>query len=239
MEILRDLSTNDSIRNIASRSFGTYEEFERTNQIIDLPAVLKASSGARSLNVSVHDNYISLQQAIWTVSLSASWYHGLKRRMANKVGKILGINRSLKMSRNRKKFILQQLVPNLSHDFKILIYGTKYYVMQRRVRPNDFRASGSGLWAWPRDIPPEMLNYAESVIAGFDVPFISLDVAFDDKQFYLFEFQFLTFGNIAMEKSSHYFVKRENQWTLVEEKSSLEQEFVTSIVEYIDSHYPE
>jgi len=49
---------------------------------------------------------------------------------------------------HRSKFIVQEFIPDLSNDWKVLVFWDKYYVLRRKNRPNDFRASGSGLFSF-------------------------------------------------------------------------------------------
>ena len=80
-------------------------------------------------------------------------------------------------SMHRQKFLVQEFIPGLQGDFKVLVYWDRYYVVSRNNRPGDFRASGSGLLTWPEDPPGGLLEYAQRVFNHFRVPMISLDIA--------------------------------------------------------------
>ena len=54
---------------------------------------------------------------------------------------------------NRGKIVVQEFIPGLKNDYKVLIFGSKYYVLYRRVREGDFRASGQGLLEYRRELP--------------------------------------------------------------------------------------
>jgi hypothetical protein len=137
-------------------------------------------------------------------------------------------------SLHRQKFITQNLVPRLSEDFKVLVYGPKYYVVKRRNRKNDFRASGSGLISWPEDAPCHILNAARKMYQAFNVPCASLDIAFDGNKSYLLEMQFLMFGPMAMEHSQWHFTFSQGQWQRVDGPSVPEVEFATCVVDYLE-----
>jgi hypothetical protein len=132
--------------------------------------------------------------------------------------------------------VSQTFIPELSGDFKVLVYWDKYYVLGRRNRPADFRASGSGLFSWPEEPPLDLLDYAKRVFDYFKVPVISLDIALSGDTPVLIEFQFVNFGPLTMEHSHWYFVQSEqNSWKKVEGKSMPEVEFARSVVRYFEA----
>lgn len=46
--------------------------------------------------------------------------------------------------RERGYVYFQQYIPNCTFDVRVQLIGNKCYAMTRKVRPNDFRASGGG-----------------------------------------------------------------------------------------------
>jgi hypothetical protein len=50
----------------------------------------------------------------------------------------------------------------------------------------------------------------------------------------MLEFQFLTFGQYALEKSTFFFKRDGLCWSIVQEVSDLEENFVRSVCSYID-----
>lgn len=137
-------------------------------------------------------------------------------------------------SDHRRKFIIQNFVPGLEGDYKVLVFGEKYYVLHRKNRENDFRASGSGRFSFERELPPGLLDYAAKAFECFDVPFISLDIARGSEEFFLMEFQFVHFGAYTLEKSPFHFVERDGHWQLMEGPSTLEEEFARAVCTYIN-----
>lgn len=232
MEILRDLSKDPLLYSVQSRYYGTYEDF------INLfpfdsghPVVLKPAAGAMSQGVRLLFTASELQKHARKISrslhlmdalknlLKPYWFQGYKRK-----------------SNHRHKFVVQNYIPGLDHDFKVLIYGDKYYVLCRHNRKNDFRASGSGMFEWVTQVTEELkivLDFALHVFSCFNVPYISLDIGCDRQQAYLFEMQFLSFGTTAIVNSTGYFCKNSDGWIRVTEDPILEREFVRSIIQYI------
>lgn len=228
MEILRDISGFSPIQNIASEKYGVLSEFEGSLKKHAFPFVIKSGFGSKSSGVCLAR---SKKEALWLACKITKSYSliNLKRLVSG----ILNRKGYKPISNYRKKFIVQDFVPGLSHDYKILIYDNRFYVLRRENRPGDFRASGSGLLSSPKNVPSDLLDYAEKVFTFFNVPFISLDIAVQDKNFFLLEFQFLSFGQYALEHSSFFFRRESTQWAKVEEVPDLERVFVDAIGAYV------
>lgn len=232
MEIQRDLLHEESIKKIYSLHFGTIEELVSYKGNISWPVVFKPASGSMSKGVSLAHNMKELKKAVIKVSRSPNIMNELKDKI-----RLLKYKGYIPESKYRKKYIIQTYIPNLTGDWKILVYGRKYYVLKRKNRENDFRASGGGRLSYERNLPEKMLDFAEKIINAFHVPNISLDIAYDGCEFYLLEFQFLYFGTYTIENSEFYFMKREQGWFQVEEKSILEEVYAESITNFIWDNY--
>jgi hypothetical protein len=232
MEILRCTSSLDQIKNIRSRWFGTYEEYlANLNEFQEMPVVFKLADGDQSKHVRLLKNPRDKLLIPRRLSATFSPYGWA----VNKIKPLLrttypGYHRR---SDHRRKFIVQDFVPDLDGDFKVLVFYGKYYVLHRRTRKNDFRASGSGLFSFRRQLPAGLLDFAARVFDWFQVPFISLDVASKDSHFFLMEFQFVHFGCYTLEKSDFYFVRGDGGWRVVDQRSVLEKEFARSVVSHI------
>ncbi len=129
--------------------------------------------------------------------------------------------------------MLQEFVEGLSCDYKVVVYKDKFYFFQRQIKPGDFRASGTPDFKFPSEAPKGLLDYAEKVFELFDVPFASFDIAIKNEVFYLLEFQFVSFGQRAIERSEMYFTRQGGSWRSVKCSSDLEENFAESIVWYI------
>ncbi|MBU4493285.1 MAG: hypothetical protein KKA61_02850 [Nanoarchaeota archaeon] len=229
MEMYRDLGNFSEIKKIKSKSFGTLESCLNYSNKISFPAILKPAGGSRSRGVKLVKNKKQLEVKAKSISSSPT-VSNIRRYLENLIYK----NGYKKTSHNRKKFISQNFIPNLKGDYKILVYSDKYYVLHRKNRNNDFRASGSGKLSFPESPPKELLDYAEKVFKYFNVPFISIDIAEAEGVYYLLEFQFLSFGQYALEKSKFYWNKKNGKWNKIEEMTVLEEQFAKSISKYIN-----
>lgn len=229
MEVLRSQSKLGSIKNIKSKIYGTYEDFKMDNIKLEKPIVVKPAEGSMSVGVSLNSTLKSAKKTIKNISKSKSFFEDLKdflRRFKHQ-GYITN-------SKNRKKFITQNYVENLKGDWKILIFGDRYYVLSRENRKNDFRASGGGNLSYNKKVSEGLLDFAKNIFEELDVPNLSIDIGLSNNEFYLIEFQALFFGTYTLEYSDFYFKKRTGTWEIIEEKSILEKVYAESIVSYIN-----
>lgn len=233
-EIMRDLSALESIKNIKSRYFGTLEDFEKNKDSISYNIVVKPSEGAGSYGVASFVDSAEARSHIRKISMSSGRIGYVKYLIKKYL-----LKNTNKESFYRKKFIIQNLVPKLENDYKVLIYGQKYYVLFRKNRENDFRASGSGNFLYRKDLPDGLLDYSREIFNFFDCPYISLDIGYNGSEFFLIEFQFISFGNLTLERSNFYFTYKDNKWQIIDSASILEKEVARSVAHFIKlkSHF--
>ena len=232
MELLKKewgIEVGDKLR---SQCFGSYEELIQQEISLNFPVVVKRPEGFKSRGVYLAKNIKELKKIASRLSKTRHFKSELKDFIRTFIHKGFRME-----SHNRRKFIIQEFIPGLENDWKILIYGDKYYPLFRRNRKDDFRASGSGLLSYPKELPDGLLDFAEKAFSYFNVPNISLDIAFDGKDFHIMETQFLYFGTYTIEHSEFYFRKESGEWMIVQEKSVLEKEYVRSIVDYLKKNF--
>lgn len=140
--------------------------------------------------------------------------------------------------KRQKNFILQEFIPDLEHDFRVLVLFDKYYVTMRRNRDDDFRASGAKKFNFNFEVDPRLLDYAKQLYEKFDTPFLSIDLGFYKDNIYLFEFQALHYGVNVLIKSSGYYAHQDNQWKFIQSESQIEKEHAEALVRYIRSRFP-
>jgi glutathione synthase/RimK-type ligase-like ATP-grasp enzyme len=232
MELMRARTTFPELQTIHSRAFGTLEELKRAAGAMEYPLVVKTYAGAMSRGVAKADNKEELIKKAAKFSKSLSFRHDLKEFLR----KVKYRNRYVQESCHRTKFIVQNLIEGLDNDWKVLVYGNRCYALRRDNRENDFRASGSGKFLFSKDLPSGMLDFALKVRKHFNVPQISLDIAFDGIRFHLIEFQFIDFGTTTIEKAPHFFIHSNSAWDVIDSKSDLEFIFAKSIIDFITSN---
>ena len=128
------------------------------------------------------------------------------------------------------------LMPDLKNDWKVLVYGEKYFVLKRNIKENDFRASGSGYnytAGSESGFRVQMLNFLRKFYTAMDVPNLSIDFAWDGQTGYVFEFQGIYFGTSTQYKSKDYYEYSQGKWKLKENDLDQEQVYVHSVVEYL------
>jgi glutathione synthase/RimK-type ligase-like ATP-grasp enzyme len=228
MEILRDQMNFESVKNIKSYHFGTIEEFKNRIDLLDSKMVIKPAAGAMGSGIMLSENKKDLINKCKKISRTKYLYQEMWE-----IGRSFKYRGYLKKSKYRNKFIVQNFIPELNNDWKIVIYDKKYYILYRGIRNNDFRASGSGKLIFKENIPDGILDFAQEIFNYFNVPNLSIDVAFNGNHFYLLEFQAVYFGKKTIEKSSFFFQKNDNKWEIIKENSGLEKEYVGSIMQYI------
>jgi len=232
MELLRDLNDSSKIKSLTSKCYGTCEDLVSDIENIELPFVVKPASGALSAGVHLVNKRSDVKKVVRKVSRS---FHSIDF-LKNRINKLIRKKYAPKSS-HRKKFIVQEYIDNLDGDYKILIYNEKYFVLFRKVRKHDFRASGSGMFSYPETLPDGLLDFAKEVYDAFNVPFISIDVAFNNGIFYLLEFQFVSFGTFTLENAKFYFILENKKWTIRREDSILEKEVAKSISRFIKNNF--
>lgn len=229
MELFRDILPFDEIKNISSKGFGSYEEYAKSSIISSFDTyVLKPGLGTRSSGIKLLVSDNDKRKYPYDISKTFT-FDNLKLFLSKiKTGKPF-----TPMSNNRRKFVVQNFIDGLEGDFRVIVYGEKYYVVFRGNRDNDFRASGSGKLNFEVKLPEGLLNYAKRVYTQFDTPFISLDIGHKNGTFYLFEFQCLCLGQYTFEKSKFYYTQINDEWERVAETSDLEREIATTVLSHI------
>ncbi len=229
MEFMRDMSSLEDIKNIKTRHFGTLEDFHKNKVKIDYPQVFKGASGAISSAVCKAKNHSQVIKSIKNLCRSISLFSELWD-----LGRSIKHPGYIRDSKYRRKFILQTFIPNMDKDWKVIVFGMKYFVLERSVRPGDFRASGSGLIKYNENLPNGLLNYAKMFFDSMNVPFLAMDIGFTGNEFCLIEFQGVNFGTHTVDTAPFYFTKENQNWKVIKNKVVVENEFVESISNYLN-----
>jgi hypothetical protein len=217
------------ITEIPGRYYSSVQSVEGT--WVDWPAVLKWPTGAKSEGVVLvrdRDELSRLVRQRERLSIRQKVHSFYRRFIARKPG----AREWFEYIRPKQRFVLQRLVPALSHDYKVLVFGDNYFVLRRDVRRGDFRASGSGNFSFV-DPPCGLLDYAASVFDRFNEPFLSMDICRTENGFGLIEFQAVHFGPYTLIESPFHFRRskeREAPWRKVVGKVVLEQQVAEALL---------
>ena len=195
-----------SIRSPYGIPVGTYEEGIEILNKISYPKVLKKYTGFRSRNVKLAKNreegkkiLSKMLEKNFQLNIDSLYY--LYRRLKNK-------------KHYPKKFgkvVIQEFIPDLTHDWKILVLGDKCLGGKRYVRKNDFRASGSKLYEMDEDPPENVLSFALKCKEQLNCPNASLDISENKGDLQLLEYQTMHFAILGGDPD-YYFEKQDGIW---------------------------
>lgn len=239
-ELYKDLL---GIEKVAGTYYGDIDELCYKDNIF--PFVLKKLKGALSSGVQLIQNKKELDQfrdlsKKKTIKQKVA-FHLNKRNSFKKDSNLSPVNHLLDQNFNdvfdkRIPVVVQEFVPGLEFDYKVLIFGDKYFAVRRGIRDNDFRASGSGKLKWT--VPPtEVLNFARNLKITFNVPFISLDIGIDKTDTcFLFEYQGTAFGPATLTNGDKYFFEENGVWLQKEGDFILEEEYAYAINHFVNEN---
>lgn len=236
MEFLRDELLGKELTGIKSYCFGTLEELLSAIPCIDMPypCIVKKASGAMSSGVEMARSQAELIAKVKRLSRTRHIKYEIRDYIRSKRPSLKGYDRE---SLHQGKFVVQNMVTGLDGDWKILVYNDQLYVLNRHIRPGDFRASGSHFnykAGRDSDIPDKVLDVAQEIYRRLDVPYVSLDMAFNGARACLIEFQCLYFGTSTQEVFSHeYFIKENGKWTTAPKTQTIEELNAASVAAYL------
>lgn len=231
------------LNGLTAKYFTSMEEVKKSH--IKLPAVLKKVKGSNGKGVYLIKNWEELQTVVSKFKdpfniftridlLRRKYLRKKKFKEYPKHSDIEDFKGYRKYITREDNFIIQELVPGLDYDYRVLIAGSRYYVVKRLVKERDFRASGSKKFVSEKKPHPQLLNYAKQVYEKFNTPFLSIDLLFDGKQFYMIEFQSLHFGvNVVVKTNGYFSLNPNGEWSLNMEKPNLERLFAKTLAEYV------
>jgi glutathione synthase/RimK-type ligase-like ATP-grasp enzyme len=233
MEILREDVFPADVRNIKSNHFGTLEELVNSKEIFNFPVVLKKSEGAGGKGVYLAHSFRELLKIVNKISRTR--YCKYEMWDWGRTFKYEGYQPE---SRHRSKFIVQQFIADQKNDWKIYIFGARFYIFYRPIlKHREFRASGGGYqnYFYGKDahIPDGLFDFAKKIFDCLHVPHASLDIAYDGSQFVLLEYQCLYFGTAGIVKSNEYYVNVDGHWEAIPEKIEQEKVFADAIINYL------
>jgi glutathione synthase/RimK-type ligase-like ATP-grasp enzyme len=212
---------------------------------IPYPVVLKTLDGSNGRGVFLVDDEKSLRQKLKEITPAYSFTEKLdllRRKHFRFKKEAKGwpeyeprddYYRYAEYIRQTRSFILQEYIPDLEHDFRVLAVHDHFYVTKRHVRKDDFRASGSKLFDFETGDVQEMLDYAAGIAKVFGMPYISLDIVKKAGKFYLLEYQASHFGMNVIKLSGGYYQREEDKWEYVGDKPDASAVLAEGLVRYV------
>jgi hypothetical protein len=113
-------------------------------------------------------------------------------------------------------------------------------LLRRKVRDNDFRASGSGKLSFITNIgdtEKQILDYARHAYIQLNTPLLSIDIAYDGKSCHMVEFQCIMFGPYTLQFSKWYYEYNNCTWEQKSKESILENEMANAYVGFINVNF--
>jgi glutathione synthase/RimK-type ligase-like ATP-grasp enzyme len=246
MEMMKSTFKDESLISIKSWCYGSWVDAINYNS--SFPVVIKRSSSSGSAGVFLAMNrkeYLILIKKAGKVVVAQSIPGVLIYKLKISIKKLIKL-----LSPAKRKYlefqtapvstaiIVQSFIKGLHGDYKVLIFGCRYFTLYRKNRKNDFRASGSGMFY---DVPHEenegLLNFARKLTNEIDFPLFGMDIAFDGKDYHLLEFQVIHMGTPPLQRSKYWHEFHDGKWIKYDGISDLEEEFSRSIHEFIKSKY--
>ena len=226
MELIKKSFKDERLKKIHTRTYASFDMLGDKEK--EFPVVIKTPYGSSSIGVKLANNQSELNKIAKKFSETRDNISYIKRTFT----KIRKINL------NNSKFIVQTFIPNLSGDHKVLIFGDHYFVLSRLNRESDFRASGSGRFNNNINLNEELrglLDFAKLCKKEIFAPHLSLDIAFDGKDYHLIEFQCVSFGFKTMSLATRYFVQCNNEWKQINEGVIPEYEFCYAVKHFLEN----
>ena len=132
-----------------------------------------------------------------------------------------------------RPFVIQEYVPGLEHDYRVLVLHDRLYVTKRHVRDNDFRASGAKKFDFDFEPDAALLDFADEIFRKISQPVISLDICEKNGSYYLLEFQALHFGINVFVKSKGCYSRSGGEWRFSERMESFERELAGAFIRHL------
>lgn len=131
------------------------------------------------------------------------------------------------------KVIFQEMIDGLDHDWKVLIFYNKCFVLKRFTKDNDFRASGSGKFDYEAMPTDKILSFSLDTIQKLDVPFASLDIVVKDNTPMLIEYQTVHFGLLTALYGKVYYEFDGSKWNKKKKEKEVDHFFAEALVSFI------
>jgi len=244
MELLRLGFADESLKTLDSLCYGSWVDARNYNR--NFPVVIKQASGSAGSGVFLarnkkeYDRYVKRAGRLIVAHDIAAYFIGYFKKCVKKLLKRVDPSKSkyywrYNTSPLSSSIVIQKFIEGLKGDYKVLVFGAKYYFMYRKNRENDFRASGSGMFF---NVPDEehmgLLDFARKLTVEIDFPIIGMDIGFNGREYHLIEFQMIDMGPSALQRSDYWYEFHNGRWIKYDGKSNLEEEFSRAVENYLN-----
>lgn len=187
---------------VSPKTTVTFDYFDANEclRAAKMPLVFKKSHGASSSNVQLVSDRKKAKQLIDKIFCQQLWDEAKKRHASTFVRIIANFFKPWFWSKvNQKKLgnerlgviYWQEFIPGNNADLRLTVIGDKYAIgFWRNNRPNDFRASGSGLIDYQREIPHEVIHYCLKINRELGFDSMAYDLLFTNDRFVIVEMSY-------------------------------------------------
>lgn len=204
-----------------------YHDAHRLINQSAFPVVIKKPHGAGSSNVYLETNKGRAEKTLKMIFRLQLWDEA--RRKASSRLQVFFENifskwmwatlfeRIFRISEDYNVAYWQEYIPGNQADLRITVIGDCYaYGFWRNNRPNDFRASGSGLIDYERDIPEEQLRYCLDLNRKLGFDSMCYDILFKENDFVITEISFGYKASAIYNTKGHYVLSKDGSISYVE-----------------------
>jgi len=191
-----------------------------------LPIVFKESHGAGGQNVYLVKEKLEAKRSLLKIFCHQLWREETRKRNSKirlylsaldkrwfwfkLIGKILG-------DEFFKASYWQEFVSQNDKDLRITVIGDRYaFGFWRKNRPNDFRASGSGLIDYQLAIPEGPLRYCLKINKELNFDSMAYDILFNDEGFVITEMSYSYSDSAIQNSGGHYELQEDDKLVYVE-----------------------
>lgn len=215
---------------------------------IEYPVVLKAVGGSNAKGVHLVRSKEELMNRLSSMEGKLSAYHRLdllRRKLFrakqsfpgwDKYARQPDIDQYTRHITPRLRFVLQEFVPGLDCDYRVIVMGDKYFVSRRLARPGDWRASGTKLFTYTETPDAAILNYAREFFAKVKMPVLAMDLGKSARGIHLFEFQGSHFGITPIHKGPGYFEHQAGSWKFVQAQGDFERYLADAVLGFLHDY---
>ncbi|ENU1228102.1 hypothetical protein [Providencia rettgeri] len=200
-------------------------------------SVFKMIDGYGSNGVRLVNNKNDIEKIIKKQNLLDTSISRIIEKTKQKIKKII-LRKSNKIPESyqseRVPYVIQDFITGLKFDYKVLIFWNHVYVLERKVRKNDFRASGSGLFNFI-EADKDLIIFCKKIRDKIKSPFLSLDIVkCKNNTYYCIEYQGTHFGPYTQINAEFYYeINSLNDVIKEKNINTLEHEYAYSILNHL------
>lgn len=235
---------------INALTFDNYLDFYNNRKKIIYPMIYKTKDGSGSIGVNKVNSELDvfkmclpniLENTKNNVKNKKNRTYAFKANLLNFILKTIPKKYSYNLFKryyktiytNDCQFVLQDFKSGYECDYKVLVYDNLVFTIKRKVRKNDFRASGSGLFE-PAKLSPKVLNQIYKFYDLLNTPIGSFDILIDKEEtVYLIEYQGIHHGTATIDIAYNYYKKNNNDFKEYKNNKGIEEMFCYAYINYI------